>query len=168
MEMSRHFMSNPEIRLVSAPQIALSSNACFYHDENLDMLSDIPGFCLSLDHLSYNPTSTEPYQSKAETFSSTTRTMTPATPMYPVYPKSVERLSSRSRTATPGTPAYPSLDPAVKEEQSPKTVVSSPTSPNTKKAPFQADFKPHTKEQQKYDKRIKAQALQIPSDIMKE
>ena len=170
-DVTDYSMLNPEIRLVSDPQIALSSTACFHHDENMDILTDIPGFSSSMIHLPYTPTSTEPYQSKVETFVSTPRTMTPATPIYPPYQNNqskVETFSSTPRTTTPGTPAYPSVDPAVKEEHSPKTAINSPISPNPKELPIQADFKPRTKQQRRYDKRLKAQADQVQTDAFKE
>ena len=168
-EMSRHDMSNPEIRLVSAPQIAISNNAHFPHDENLDILTDIPGFSSNIFPMPYTPTSTESYVSKVEPFSSTTSTMAPATPIYPPYQSKVEPFSSTPRTTTPATPVYPSVDPAVKEEHSPKAAMNSPLSPNPKEVPIQADFKPRTKQQRKYDRRlIKAQGEQIQSDVLKE
>ena len=117
----------------------------------------------------YTLASSEPYQSKAEAFS-TPRTMTPATPIgYPPYQSKVEPFSSTSRTTTPATPVYSSGDPAVKEEHSPKATINSPVTPNQKELPIQADFKPRTKQQRKYDRRyFKAQGEQVPSDILKE
>ncbi len=191
--MSRHTLSNPEIRLVSAPQISLSNDPRFSHNVDLDILTDIPGFSNGMYPLPCTPTSTEPYQSKAEAFSSTPRTKTPATPIYlpyqskvesfsstsrtatpatPIYlpyQSKVESFSSTSRTATPATPIYPSADPAVKEEHSPKAATTSPVSPTPNKLPIQVDFKPRTKQQRKYDKqRFKGQGEQIPSDVLKE
>lgn len=168
--MSRHTLSNPEIRLVSAPQIAVSNNAPFSHSDNLDILADLPGFSSSMCQLPYAPTSTEPYQSKVETtFSSTSCTMAPVTrPIYPPYQSKAETFSSTSRTTTPVTPIYPSVDPAVKEEHSPKAPTNSPTSPTTKDLPIQVDFKPRTKQQRKYDRRFKGQGEQIQSDALKE
>lgn len=166
--MSRHTLSNPEIRLVSTPQIPLSNHDGFTHTGDLDILADIPGFSTGMYPLPCTPTSTEPYQSKVETFSSTPRTKTPATPIYPPYQSKVESFSSASRTATPATPIYPSADPAVKEEHSPKAATTSPVSPTPKKLPIQVDFKPFTKQQRKYDKRFKGQGEQIPSDGLKE
>ena len=142
--MLRHTLSNPEIRLVSTPQIPLSNHAPFSHTSDLDILADIPGFSTGMYPIPCTPTSTEPYQSKVESFSST------------------------SRTATPATPIYPSVDPAVKEEHSPKAAITSPVSPTPKKLPIQVDFKPRTKQQRKYDKRFKGQGEQIPSDVLKE
>lgn len=69
---------------------------------------------------------------------------------------------------TPATPIYPSVDPAVKEEHSPKAATTSPISPTPKEPPIQVDFKPRTKQQRKYDKRFKGQAEQFQSDVMKE
>ena len=168
VEMSRHVLSNPEIRLVSAPQISVSANPQFPHDENLDLLTDIPGFSSGMFPMPYTPPSTEPYKSKVETFP-TPRTMTPATPIYPPYQSKVENFSSTPRTTTPATPVYPSGDPAVKEEHSPKAAINSPVTPNQKELPIQADFKPRTKQQRKYDRRlIKAQGEPCPSDVLKE
>lgn len=167
-EMSRHTLSNPEIRLVSPPQIAVSNNAPFTHIGNMEILADIPGFSSSMFHMPFTPTSTEPYQSKVETFSSTPRTMTPATPIYPPYQSKAEPRSSTPRTTTSATPIYPSVDPAVKEEHSPKAATTSPVSPTPKEPPIQVDFKPRTKQQRKYDKRFKGQAEQFQSDVMKE
>lgn len=193
--MSRHILSNPEIRLVSDPQIAVSSNNERYSQiGHLDILADIPGFSSSMFHVPFTPTSTEPYQSKVETFSSapltmtsatptypayqskgestfssTPRTKTPATPVYPPYQTTkVETFSSATRTTTPSTPLYPSVDPAVKEEHSPKAATNSPMSPAPKELPIQADFRPRTKQQRKYDKRFKGQGEPIPSDFLKE
>ena len=164
VEMSRHALSNPVIRLVSAPQISVSANAQFPHDENLDILTDIPGFSSGGFPMPYTPTSAEPYQSNP-----TPRTMTPATPMYQPYQGKVETFSSTPRTTTPATPVYPCGDPAVKEEHSPKTTINSPIPSNQKELPIQADFKPRTKQQRKYDRRlIKAQGEPIPSDVLKE
>ena len=162
-------MSSPEIRLVADPQIAVSANRRYTHDDNLECLTDIPGFSSSIFHMPYTPTSAEPYQSKVETFSSTPRTMTPATPIYPPYQSKVEAYSSTPRTTTPATPIYPSVDPAVKEEHSPQAAINSPTLSNPKESPIQADFKPRTKQQRQYDRRLfKAQGEQVPSDVMKE
>lgn len=166
-EMSRHSLSNPEIRLVSAPQIAFSNNRPYAHTGDLDILADIPGFSSSMFHVPFTPTSTEPYQSKVETFPSAPPTMTAATPIYPPYQGQVESFSSTSRTTTPATPIYPSVDAAAKEEHSPKTAIS-PVSPHPKELPIQADFKPRTKQQRKYDKRLKAQGEQFQSDVLKE
>ena len=165
--MSRHTMSNPDIRLVSTPQIALTQSP-YTHTGDLEILADIPGFSSGIYPLPFTPTSTEPYQSKVETFSSAPRTKTPATPIYPPYQSKVEPFSSTSRTATPATPIYPSVDPAVKEEHSPKAATTSPISPSPNKLPIQVDFKPRTKQQRRYDKRFKGQGEQIPSDVLKE
>lgn len=167
-EMSRHTLSNPEIRLVSAAQIAVSRNPHFSHSVIPDILADIPGFSSSMSQLPFTPTSTESYQSKVETFSSAPCTMAPLTPIYLPYQSKVETLSSTSRTTTPATPLYPSVDPAVKEEHSPKATTNSPASPSTKDLPIQVDFKPRTKEQRKYDRRFKGQGEQIQSDALKE
>ena len=168
-EMSRHTLSNPEIRLlVSDPQIALSSNPQFPHEGNMEFLADIPGLTSSMPLMPFSPTSTEPYQSKVETFSSSSRTITPATPLYPPYQSKAETYSSTPRTTTPATTLYPSVEPAVKEEHSPKSALSSPVTTNPKELPIQADFKPRTKQQRKYDRRFKAQVEQVPSDSMKE
>lgn len=166
--MSRHTLSNPEIRLVSAPQIAVSNNAQFSHSDIPDILADLPGFSSSMYQMPYTPTSTEPYQSKVETFSSAPCTMAPVTPIYPPYQSKVEPFSSTSRTTTPATPIYPSVDPAVKEEHSPKAPTNSPASPTTKDQPIQVDFKPRTKQQRKYDRRFKSQGEQLQSDALKE
>ena len=152
--MSRHSQSNPEIRLVSAPQIALSNNAHYSHTDNLDILTDIPGFSSSMFQMSFTPTSTEPYQSKVETFSAP-RTMISASPIYQPYQSKAESFSSTPRTTTPATPIYPSVDPAVKEEHSPNAVTNSPNSPASKELPIQADFRPFTKQQRRYDRRFK-------------
>ena len=168
-EMSRHNMSNPEIRLVSAPQIGISNNAQFSHNDNLDILTDIPGFSSGMFPLQLTPTSTEPYQSKGESFSSTTSTMAPATAIYPPFQSKPEPFSSTPRTTTPATPVYPSVDSAVKEEHSPKAAMNLPLSPNAKESPIEANFKPRTKQQRKYDRRlIKAQGEQVQSDVLKE
>lgn len=168
-EMSRQHLSNPEIRLVSAPPIGISHTAKFPHNDNLEMLTDIPGFSSGMFSLPYTPTSTEPYQSKGETFSSTTSTMAPATAIYPSYQSKPEAFSSTPRTTTPATPVYPSIDAAVKEEHSPKAAMNPPLSPNPKESPIEANFKPRTKQQRKYDRRlIKAQGEQVPSDVLKE
>lgn len=169
--MSRHTLSNPEIRLVSAPRIAVSNNAPFSHSEIPDILADLPGFSSSMYQLPFVPTSTEPvYQSKLETtFSSTSCTMPPVTrPIYPPYPSKDETFPSTSRTTTPATPIYPSLDPAVKEEHSPRAPTNSPTSSTTKDLPIQVDFRPRTKQQRKYDRRFKGHGEQIQSDALKE
>lgn len=166
--MSRHTLSNPEIRLVDAPQIALSNHTRFSHIGDLDILTDIPGFSSSMFQMPFTPTSTEPYQSKIESFSSPISTMSPATPIYPPYQSTVEPFSSTPHTTTPGAPIYPSVDPAVKEEHSPKTATNSPFSPAPKEPPIQADFKPRTKQQRKYDRRFKGQGEQVQSDILKE
>lgn len=166
--MSRHTLSNPEIRLVSAPQIALSNHIQYSHTGNLDILTDIPGFSSSMFQMPFTPTSTEPYQSKVETFSPTPCTMTPATSIYPPYQSKVETFSSTPRTTTPATPIYPLVDPAVKEEHSPKAATISPISPVPKELPIQADFRPRTKQQRKYDKRFKGQGEQVQSDVLKE
>ncbi|KAL9068225.1 MAG: hypothetical protein Q9161_006358 [Pseudevernia consocians] len=166
-EMSRHTLSNPQIRLVSNPQITLSNNPQFSHTGNLEILTAIPGFSSGPFQLPFTPTSTEPYQSKVETFS-TPRTMTPAPQIYPPYQSKVEPFTSTTRTATPATPIYPSMDPAVKEEHSPKAATTSPISPTPKTLPIQVDFKPRTKQQRKYDKRFKGQGEQVPSDVLKE
>lgn len=167
-EMSRHTLSHPEIRLVSAPQIAVSNHAQFSHIGDMDILADIPGFSSSMFQMPFTPTSTEPYQSKVETFSSAPCTMTPTPPLYPSYQSKAETFSSTPRTATPATPIYPSVDPAVKEEYSPKAATASPISPAPKELPIQADFKPRTKQQRKYDRRFKAQGEQIQSDVLKD
>lgn len=167
--MSRHTLSNPEIRLASAPpQIAVSSNAHYSHITNLDILTDIPGFSSSMFQMPFTPTSTEPYQSKVKTFSPPPCTMTPAPPIYSPYQSKVENFSSTSRTTTPVSPIYSSVDPAVKEEHSPKAATNSPISPIPKELPIQADFKPRTKQQRKYDRRFKAQGEQVQSDVLKE
>lgn len=165
--MSRHTLSNPEIRLVSAPTIAVSNNH-YSPMGNLDILSDIPGFTSSMFQMPFTPTSTESYQSKVETFSPTPCTVTPTTPVYPTYQSKVETFSSTPRTTTPATPVYPSVDPTVKEEHSPKAATTSPISPVPKELPIQADFKPRTKQQRRYDRRFKGQAEQIQSDVLKE
>ena len=168
-EMSRHAMSNPEIRLVSAPQIPISRTAHFPHDVDLDMLADIPGFSSSMFPMPYTHTSTEPYQSTVEPFLSTPRTIPPATPIFRPYHNQVETFSSTPRTTTPATPNYSPMDTAVKEEHSPKTVIHSPISPHPKEVPIQADFKPKTKQQRKYDRRLfRAQGEQNQSDVLKE
>ena len=168
-EMSRHAMSNPEIRLVSAPQIPISRNAHFPHDLNLEMLADIPGFSSSMFPMPYTHTSAEPYQSTVEPFSSTPRTIPPATTIFRPYQNQVETFSSTSRTTTPATPNYSPMDTTVKEEHSPKTMIHSPISLHPKELPIQADFKPKTKQQRRYDRRLfKAQGEQIQSDVMKE
>ena len=167
VEMSRHFMSNPEIRLVSAPQIALSKQALL-HEGNMDYLTDIPGFTFGMNHMPFTATSTESYPSKVEIFSSSPRTMTPGTPIYPPCQKKGETFSSTSRTTTPATPMYSSVDPTVKEEHSPKAAINSPISPISKESPIQADFKPRTKQQRKFDKRWKSQADQVQSEVLKE
>lgn len=188
VEMSRHTLSHPEIRLVStSPQIAVSNNNARYsHIGDLDILADIPGFSSSMFQVPFTPTSTEPYQStprtmtsatplyppypsKVESFSSAPRTTTPATPIYPPYHSKVETFPSATRTATPATPIYPSVDPTVKEEHSPKARTDSPISPNPKEVTIQADFKPRTKQQRKYDRRFnKGQGEQVQSDSLKE
>lgn len=167
--MSRHTLSNPEIRLItSAPQITVSNNRPYSHLANLDILADIPGFSSSPFQMSFTPTSTEPYQSKVETFSPVPCTMAPAAPVYPSYQSKVEPFSSTPRTTTPATPVYPSVDPAVKEEHSPKAATTSPISPVPKELPIQADFKPRTKQQRRYDRRFKGQGEQVQSDVLKE
>lgn len=167
-EMSRHTLSNPEIRLASAPTIAVANNAHYSHIGDLDILTDIPGFSSSMFQMPFTPTSTEPYQSKVETFSSIPCTMTSATSIYPPYQSKVEAFSSTPRTTTPVTPIYPSVDPAVKEEHSPKASTTSPISPTPKELPIQADFKPKTKQQRRYDRRFKGQGDQVQSDALKE
>ena len=167
VEMSRHFMSNPETRLVSTPQIALSKQPLL-HDGNMEYLTDIPGFSFCMNHIPFTPTSAESYPNKVEIFSSTPRTITPGTPIYPPCQKKGETFSSTSLTTTPATPMYPSVDPAVKEEHSPKAAINSPLSPNSKELPIQADFKPRTKQQRKYDRRWKGQADQVQSEALKE
>ena len=169
-EMSRHALSNPEIRHVSTPSIALSNHHTRYSQiDNLELLSDIPGFSSSMIHTPFPPTSTEPYQSKVETFSSPPCTMTPATPIYPQYHSKVESFPSTSGATSPATPIYPSVDPAVKEEFSPKAVTNSPVSPTPKELPIQADFRPRTKQQRRYDnRRFKGQGEPLQSDYLNE
>ena len=192
--MSRHTLSNLEIRrLVSPPQIAVSSNNDHYSQiSGLDVLAAIPGFSSGMFQMPLTPTSTEPYQSKVETFSSASLSMPPATPIYPsyqskadtfsttprttalatpIYPpyqSKVESFPSTTRTTTPAIPMYPSVDPAVKEEHSPQAATNSPISPGLKELPIQADFKPRTKQQRKYDRRFKGQGEQNQSDVLKE
>ena len=167
--MSRHTLSNPEIRLVSSsPQIAVSSNTHYSHTGNLDILADIPGFSSSMFQMPFSATSAEPYPSKVETFPSAPRTMSPTTSIYPAYQSKVEPFPSTPRTTTPATPIYSSADPAVKEEHSPKAATTSPISPAHKELPFQADFKPRTKQQRKYDRRLKTQPEQVQSELLKE
>ena len=167
--MARHTLSNPEIRLVSsAPQIPVSTHTPYSHIGNLDILTDIPGFSSSMFQMPFTPTSAEPYQSKVETFPSTPRTMSPTASIYPPYQSKVETFPSTPRTTTPATPIYSSVDPTVKEEHSPKAATTSPISPVPKELPFQADFKPRTKQQRKYDRRLKTQGEQVQSDMLKE
>ena len=166
--MSRHTLSNPEIRRVTDPSIAITNNKLYSHTGNLDILSDIPGFSSGMFGMPFTPTSIEPYQSKVETFSPTPCTMTPTTPVYPTYQSKVETFSSTPRTTTPATPVYPSVDSTVKEERSSKAATTSPISPVPKELPIQADFKPRTKQQRRYDRRFRGQAEQGQSDVLKE
>ena len=167
VEMSRPFMSNPEARFMCAPQISLSKQALL-PEGNMEYLTDIPGFSFCVKHIPLTPASTEPYPSKIEFYTSTPRTMAPGTPIYPTNQKKGETFSSTPRTTTPATPKYSSVDPAVKEEHSPKTAINSPVSPISRELPIQADFKPRTKQQRKYDRRWKGQADQVQSEVLKE
>ena len=163
--MSRHTLSNPEIRLLSSsPQIAVSSNTHYSHTGNLDILADIPGFSSSMFQMPFSATSAEPYPSKVETFPSAPRTMSPTTSIYPAYQSKVETFPSTPRTTTPATPIYSSVDPVVKEEHSPKAATTSPISPAPKELTIPVDFKPRTKQQRKYDRRRE----QAQSEMLKE